>query len=815
MGILPAMSITSPDDRISTYNPVVPTTEFPATFPVFDNDDIAVFVDGVERGDFAVTATYSEGISNDAKAVFAVGVTGKVQVVGARPPHRTNRFGSGGIPPRDLNLAFDTLEGEVQELRRDIERGIKVPYGADGPEFLATQSGSFLAYDENGKVIGADPPSGAGNMNTAIYDPLHVGGNAFDRANHTGPVIWPVADRAALKALDTTKTTLAFLKEAGREGTFKWTLGDFTSRHAVDTQEIVWLKSDSVASSAGSWERVAKQELDIRWAGAALSATPAENSARIQAAIDLASAYGMKLHVRGGGSYPCAGAILLRSNLHMEWDVSTWLQQTAYSATGAFMTNVSPVQAERAVSNILLVNPQIDLSPITYDPSYTAGSENCLGFARGAEKITVMGGTLKGARPNFNSTGGWGGKAIGLDGGVKFFTMIGTRLESCFYGMWIRGNENQFSNALDGYERTSSNKFIGCHIEDCPIAIAINGRDPNEDPDYRAEDISAQIIATTYHNCGFCPDRPASSSARYKAGIINLGEAQNFLIDGLTGYNDDDYVTQKGGWPTTGAVIGQGLSGAPCHLITGWGGNGTIRNVQHQGAIEDFWHCGRAYAMGDDAAPTKKVMVRYLLIDNLRHIGAAVNVFSQDDYDPVVSPDDLRARMDNVYLYGLSDGIVAANAASLDRMTIRVFQSDTKWIDGTPSFIYNVVGNTVSASDTQSWSENARVSKPNSYPVLNVPDGATASFKLSKLNGLIAFTSTVSLAQGIIKYRCSAGGTQASVYGPASIGNIAVTTGGSPVGAASTLTFSVDDSGNMWVNNQRGATVSLTFNQLV
>ncbi|EHK77684.1 hypothetical protein SM0020_12190 [Sinorhizobium meliloti CCNWSX0020] len=167
------MSITSPDDRISTYNPVVPTTEFPATFPLFDNDDIKVYVDGEERVDFAVSATYVEGISNDAKAVFATGVTGKVEVVGARDPHRTNRFKNGApLPIRDQNLALDTLQAEVQEARRDISRSVKVPFGSEGFGIELGDPGQFLAVGADGQsIVTTNPPSGSGDMNSAVYDP--------------------------------------------------------------------------------------------------------------------------------------------------------------------------------------------------------------------------------------------------------------------------------------------------------------------------------------------------------------------------------------------------------------------------------------------------------------------------------------------------------------------------------------------------------------------------------------------------------------------------------------------------------------------
>ncbi len=96
------MSVTTSDKRITTYNPVVATTDFAALFPVFDNYDLTVLVDGVERTDFAVSATYVEGVSTDAKAVFAVGIVGRVDVVSLRDPHRTNRFGFG--PRRSLRL---------------------------------------------------------------------------------------------------------------------------------------------------------------------------------------------------------------------------------------------------------------------------------------------------------------------------------------------------------------------------------------------------------------------------------------------------------------------------------------------------------------------------------------------------------------------------------------------------------------------------------------------------------------------------------------------------------------------------------------
>lgn len=127
------MSTTVPDERITTYTPVVPTTEFPALFPIFANNDLSVYLDGVERFDFTVTASYVEGVSNNAKVIMNAGVTGSVVIAGERDPRRQNRFLNGGpLPIKDMNLAFDALEGEMQEARRDIKRSVRSEIGQPG-----------------------------------------------------------------------------------------------------------------------------------------------------------------------------------------------------------------------------------------------------------------------------------------------------------------------------------------------------------------------------------------------------------------------------------------------------------------------------------------------------------------------------------------------------------------------------------------------------------------------------------------------------------------------------------------------------------
>lgn len=180
------MSTTAPDARITTYNPTVATTEFEALFPIFDNSDLAVYVNDQPRTDFAVTAAYDEGVSNNARVIMATGVTGKVLVVGNRAPRRQNRFGAGPIPSRDLNLAFDTIEGEMQEARRDIERSVRSEYGypgltldpaiADG-ETLMKQGDYIVAGPDASDLANAEEYAEQAALSAAqaaLYDGLRV-----------------------------------------------------------------------------------------------------------------------------------------------------------------------------------------------------------------------------------------------------------------------------------------------------------------------------------------------------------------------------------------------------------------------------------------------------------------------------------------------------------------------------------------------------------------------------------------------------------------------------------------------------------------
>jgi len=104
--------------------------------------------------------------------------------------------------------------------------------------------------------------------------------------------------RTALKAIDTTETTTAYLKEEGREGIFLYRTGDFSTLVAADTEEGCYLAADGIATTTGAWVRQHNAVINAKHFGAEPSNTAAENTTALQAWID------MLTHLPGMGFLP-------------------------------------------------------------------------------------------------------------------------------------------------------------------------------------------------------------------------------------------------------------------------------------------------------------------------------------------------------------------------------------------------------------------------------------------------------------------------------------------------------------------------------
>lgn len=113
-----------------------------------------------------------------------------------------------------------------------------------------------------------------GETGYLLDDPVSGGGGNF------------VADRTALKALDTTVVTECYLTEAEREGQFLWRAGDYSAHVTADTLEGIYIKATAIAASSGAWVRAVNAPAEVKWWGAVADGAT-DDTAAIQAALDL------------------------------------------------------------------------------------------------------------------------------------------------------------------------------------------------------------------------------------------------------------------------------------------------------------------------------------------------------------------------------------------------------------------------------------------------------------------------------------------------------------------------------------------------
>ncbi|AOF91867.1 hypothetical protein [Sinorhizobium sp. RAC02] len=95
------------------------------------------------------------------------------------------------------------------------------------------------------------------------------------------------ATRTALKALDTTQITTAYLSQAGRAGIFNFRAGNYSAQITADTEEGLYIKANAVAASAGVWVRSFDGLPMVNWWGALPSNGAAANDTAFNAAISL------------------------------------------------------------------------------------------------------------------------------------------------------------------------------------------------------------------------------------------------------------------------------------------------------------------------------------------------------------------------------------------------------------------------------------------------------------------------------------------------------------------------------------------------
>lgn len=181
----------------------------------------------------------------------------------------------------------------------------------------------------------------------------------------------PKGTRTYIKTLDTSSVSVVYCNETGREGFFQWKTGDYSTQIALDTYEGIFIKANSVLSSAGSWVRVVFGPVYVSWFGAVGDETPGESTI-IQSAVTVAGV-GKTIKLDPGKTYSVWSRITLLddqtfdlngSTLKMCNQPSTTTTQSVTSATTSFTVNdasafrvgMAIVLAKQGVARASLVN---------------------------------------------------------------------------------------------------------------------------------------------------------------------------------------------------------------------------------------------------------------------------------------------------------------------------------------------------------------------------------------------------------------------------------------------------------------------------
>lgn len=328
----------------------------PFGFKIFDTEDVRAYVRhaGEDWQTAAVTAHKVAGLEFDDFTVTfaeAVPATSDYLVQGSRLHGRQTAVTRGGaISGRALEKELSKQASVLEELWRDVTRGIsaipgmpgqilvfgpdgKVRPGVDQSE-IANAAGYASAANEAreraeaAETAAADAAASAAAAQAAaegaaagVHLPIIGSGDAgkslvvnqaedgYELLDERGVV--RVANRTALKALDGTKTPVAYLYgEGGRNGTFVWNPGNFSAGVAADTAEGIYIKADAVAATSGAWVRVFQPPLDVRWWGAK-GDDATDDSAAIQAALDFIKSQGDGWLLFAPGTYLCGSKIEL------------------------------------------------------------------------------------------------------------------------------------------------------------------------------------------------------------------------------------------------------------------------------------------------------------------------------------------------------------------------------------------------------------------------------------------------------------------------------------------------------------------------
>ena len=429
-------------------------------------------------------------------------------------------------------------------------------------------------------------------------------------------------------------------------------------------------------------------------------------------------------------------------------------------------------------------------------------NDNGAGGAWGAENVRLTDIVIRGYEMNKMTPVVLGAKAVNFEQGAKNAVMRGLTLEDCGTGIYLNAHPGNHRN--DGYPKwVQAIRGSDIHFENCSSAISVGILDGVAGiPDDPAL-LQAVLSEMTYHNCGHAPWR-ITGSDQQKSGILNLMGSVGLNVANVRGYNDADYVTKAGGYPTDyPARCGYGLSGPIGAVIWGHARATTISDWHHHGDADKAVHIGRVRALGDDAPPNGVVsQLSGWNINGLYVYGAVNQIVGRDTvtgFNAVELTGHWKIAV-NSASFLLDPGLSTGTGWTLELTEIPT----GKTVIGTAAQII-ARGNTFAEyppGTTDLRTQDRRI-------FVMAADTAVSFTPISSY-GNINLHAAAALLQNVWRYRVGTS-PQCDLYLPTS--NSAATTGAltGTTGAAGNFTVSAHTDGRIYLENRRAGPITVNI----
>lgn len=256
-------------------------------------------------------------------------------------------------------------------------------------------------------------------------------------------------------------------------------------------------------------------------------------------------------------------------------------------------------------------------------------NDNAFGGAWGVKRIKINGGRLYGYPTSKMTPPVAGGKGAGFEQGADDITVTNVTVDSCTTAMFASGTSGYMTNGER--RKVIGTRFSNIHAEMCDSLITAANLDLTSGIPNTNDDLQVIFENITYHNCGHAPWRIVGGSQE-KSGVINLMGANGATIGNVRGFNDDDYISKAGGYPTDfPARVGYGLAGPIGAVVWGHARNTSLYEIHHGGDVDAAVHVGRVRALGDDAPGGSVSEMIGWEIDGLHVYGHVGRIVSRDE----------------------------------------------------------------------------------------------------------------------------------------------------------------------------------------